>query len=141
MTTPSSSAPTRRATLGREHRRFAAAARTRVGTLLSRGYRATTFTRAVLDPPSLRTLAVTFDDAYRSVLELARPVLDELGVVASVYVPTDFAGQATPMTWPGIDMWLGGPHEHELLRSAGMSSASSPTVAGRWARTPDRIRT
>ena len=88
---------------------------TQVAALLSRGYRATTFTRAVLDPPSLRTLAVTFDDAYRSVLELARPVLDELGVVASVYVPTDFAGQATPMSWPGIDMWLGGPHEHELL--------------------------
>ncbi len=83
--------------------------------LLRRGYRATTFTRAVLDPPAPRTLAITFDDAYRSVLELARPVLEELGVVASVYVPTGFAGQATPMTWPGIDMWLGGAHERELL--------------------------
>ncbi len=83
--------------------------------LLRRGYAATTFTEAVLAPPARRTLAVTFDDAYRSVLELARPVLDELGIVASVYVPTDFAGQPTPMEWPGIDTWHGGPHEHELL--------------------------
>jgi peptidoglycan/xylan/chitin deacetylase (PgdA/CDA1 family) len=89
--------------------------RAQVARLLRGGYRPTTFTQAVLDPPAGRTLAVTFDDAYRSVLELARPVLDELGVVASIYVPTDFAGQATPMAWPGIDEWLGGPHEHELL--------------------------
>jgi len=83
--------------------------------LLERDYEATTFTQAVLDPPAPRTLAVTFDDAYRSVLELARPILDGLGIVATVYVPTDFAGQPTPMTWPGIDGWLGGPHERELL--------------------------
>ncbi len=86
-----------------------------ISRLLRAGYAATTFTAAVLDPPSARTLAVTFDDAYRSVLELARPVLDELGVVASIFVPTDFAGQATPMAWPGIDEWLSGPHAGELL--------------------------
>lgn len=83
--------------------------------LLARGYVATTFSEAVLRPPAARTLAVTFDDAYRSVLELARPVLDELGIPGSVYVPTDFAGQDTPMSWPGIEMWLAGPYESELL--------------------------
>ena len=30
----------------------------------------------VADPPSDRTFAVTFDDAYRSVLESARPIMD-----------------------------------------------------------------
>ncbi len=89
--------------------------REQVSRLLRAGYAATTFTEAVLDPPSPRTLAITFDDAYRSVLELARPVLDEFGVVASIYVPTDFAGQPTPMSWPGIDEWLAGPHASELL--------------------------
>lgn len=60
------------------------------------------------------TVAITFDDAYRSVLELAKPILDSHGMRASVYVPTDWAGREEPMTWPGIDQWLGGPHEHEL---------------------------
>jgi peptidoglycan/xylan/chitin deacetylase (PgdA/CDA1 family) len=60
------------------------------------------------------TAILTFDDAYRSVLELAKPILDSHGMRASVYVPTDWAGRAEPMTWPGIDQWLGGPHEHEL---------------------------
>jgi peptidoglycan/xylan/chitin deacetylase (PgdA/CDA1 family) len=83
--------------------------------LLSRGYAATTFTAAMLDPPGRKTLAVTFDDAYRSVYELALPVLSELGVPGTVFVPTNFAGGEAPMSWPGIDSWIGGPHERELL--------------------------
>jgi peptidoglycan/xylan/chitin deacetylase (PgdA/CDA1 family) len=85
--------------------------------LVRRGYRGATFQQAVVSPPARRTLAVTFDDAYRSVLELAFPILARLGLPGSVFVPTDFAGRA-PMAWPGIDRWLGGPHEQEL---AGMS--------------------
>ena len=83
--------------------------------LLRRGYRPVTFERAVLDPPGNRTMAVTFDDAYRSVLELARPIMDRLGVPGSVFAPTDWVGREKPMTWDGIDQWLGGPHEQELL--------------------------
>jgi peptidoglycan/xylan/chitin deacetylase (PgdA/CDA1 family) len=83
--------------------------------LLRRGYRPATFERAVLDPPARRTMAVTFDDAYRSVLELARPIMDRLGVPGTVFAPTDWVGREVPMTWDGIDQWLGGPHEQELL--------------------------
>ena len=43
-------------------------------TLLDRGYRGATFSEAVSAPPAPRTLAVTFDDAYRSVLRLAFPI-------------------------------------------------------------------
>jgi peptidoglycan/xylan/chitin deacetylase (PgdA/CDA1 family) len=82
--------------------------------LIGRGYRPVTFTRAVLDPPDRRCLAVTFDDAYRSVLELGRPILDELGVPATVFAPTDFPAHPEAMRWPGIDRWLGTPHEPEL---------------------------
>ena len=89
--------------------------RDQLAHLLRRGYVPTTFTEAVLRPPARRTLAVTFDDAYRSVLELAAPVLDALAIPGTVYVPSDFAGQDGPMAWPGIEQWLGGPHEHELL--------------------------
>ena len=62
-----------------------------------------------------RTVAVTFDDAYLSVFELARPILDEVGFPATVFVPTDYPGSpAQPMAWDGIDKWLSGPYEREL---------------------------
>jgi peptidoglycan/xylan/chitin deacetylase (PgdA/CDA1 family) len=81
--------------------------------LLDRGYRGVTFAEAVASPPG-KTLAVTFDDAYLSVLELGKPILDRLGLPATVFVPTDYPDRDGPMAWPGIDQWLGGPHEAEL---------------------------
>jgi len=84
-------------------------------TLLRRGYRGATFRDAVTRPPHRRTVAITFDDAYRSVLALAFPILDRLGLPATVFVPTSFAGASAPMAWPGIDHWSGGDHERELL--------------------------
>jgi peptidoglycan/xylan/chitin deacetylase (PgdA/CDA1 family) len=86
-----------------------------VGWLIRRGYEPARFLDAVLAPGSKRTLAITFDDAYRSVHELAGPVLRQLGAVASVYAPTDWVGSERPMRWPGIDNWRGTPHERELL--------------------------
>jgi peptidoglycan/xylan/chitin deacetylase (PgdA/CDA1 family) len=83
--------------------------------LLGRGYTPTTFSHALADPPGDRTLAVTFDDAYRSVLELAHPIMERLGVRGTVFAPTDWVGRGEPMTWSGIDQWLGGPHEQELV--------------------------
>jgi peptidoglycan/xylan/chitin deacetylase (PgdA/CDA1 family) len=83
--------------------------------LLERGYAPATFEQALSSPPGRRTVAVTFDDAYRSVLERAHPIMERLGVPGTVFVPTDFAGKPEPMRWQGIDQWLGGPHEPELL--------------------------
>ena len=82
--------------------------------LVARGYRGATFHEAVTSPPDGPTLAVTFDDAYLSVLELAKPVMDRLGLVGTVFVPTDYPERDQPMAWPGIDQWLGGEHEDEL---------------------------
>ena len=82
--------------------------------LVRRGYVGVTFEQAVTDPPASRTLAVTFDDAFRSVLDLALPVMRRLGLPGSLYVPTDFPGRPGPMAWEGTDHWVGGPHEHEL---------------------------
>jgi peptidoglycan/xylan/chitin deacetylase (PgdA/CDA1 family) len=59
-------------------------------------------------------VAVTFDDNYRSVLELAKPILDRHGYVGTVFVPTDWPGDTRPMQWQGIDRWLGTPHEQEM---------------------------
>lgn len=57
---------------------------------------------------------MTFDDAYLSVPELALPVLADLGVPATVFVPTDHADRRSLRRWPGISQWLGTPWEQEL---------------------------
>ncbi len=82
--------------------------------LVRRGYRGATFTEATGPPTNRRTVAVTFDDAFRSVFELARPILERFELVATVFVPTDFIDAGGQLRWSGIDQWRGGPHEHEL---------------------------
>jgi peptidoglycan/xylan/chitin deacetylase (PgdA/CDA1 family) len=88
--------------------------RAQLHTLADRGYVGATFTEAVAGRARGRRVAITFDDGYRNVLTVARPILDELGWPATVFVPTDFVGRDEPMHWPGIENWLGSPHEPEL---------------------------
>jgi peptidoglycan/xylan/chitin deacetylase (PgdA/CDA1 family) len=90
------------------------ALREHVGWLAARGYRGTTFSDAVLTPPAARTVAFTFDDAHRSVLELAHPILSAAGWPATVFVPTDYATEQRPLDWPGLEQWRGGAWEREL---------------------------
>jgi peptidoglycan/xylan/chitin deacetylase (PgdA/CDA1 family) len=82
--------------------------------LARRGYHGTTFSEAVKGTASGRAVVVTFDDAFRSVLTLAEPTLTRLGLVGTVFVPTDFPGAGRPLVWPGVDHWVGGSFEHEL---------------------------
>lgn len=84
-----------------------------VESLLRRGYRGVTFSEAASGGTG-RRVAVTFDDAYVSVYEHALPILERLGVPATLFVPTAYVGRSEPMSWPGIDHWTGGPHELEL---------------------------
>ncbi len=86
-----------------------------IGLLASRGYRGATFTEAALQDGPEKLAAVTFDDGYRSVIEVARPILDRHGFPATVFVPTRFMDSEEPLSWDGIEEWLGGPHENELL--------------------------
>jgi peptidoglycan/xylan/chitin deacetylase (PgdA/CDA1 family)/glycosyltransferase involved in cell wall biosynthesis len=67
-------------------------------------------------PP--RPVLVTFDDAYRNNLEFAKPILEELGIPMTLFVPTDFVGHAECY-------WL----EELEWRVSG-----SPTVAVPWGR-------
>lgn len=85
-----------------------------VESFLRRGYRGATFTEALTAPPAERTFVVTFDDAAESVLRLAAPLLDGLGVPGTIFVPSDYPDSGRPMSWAGIDRWLGGEHEPEL---------------------------
>lgn len=85
-----------------------------IGHLLARGYRGVTFAEAARGAPG-RVMAVTFDDAYASIVDSAYPILARLGVPGTVFVPTDFPDRREPMYWPGMEQWLDGPHEDELL--------------------------
>ncbi len=82
--------------------------------ILRRGYEGRTFTEAVTAPGGGRVLAVTFDDAYRSVLEHARPVLDRLGIPATVFAPTGYVDEGLSLAWAGTDHWMATEHAREL---------------------------
>jgi peptidoglycan/xylan/chitin deacetylase (PgdA/CDA1 family) len=72
----------------------------------SRGYRGVTVAESDRlrsgTPASGRILAVTFDDAFRSVM-LAAPVLERLGWPATVFVVTSFVDSGQPLNWYGLD--------------------------------------
>ena len=82
--------------------------------ILRRGYEGRTFTDAVTAPDAGRVLAVTFDDAYRSVLDHAKPVLDRLGIPATIFAPTGYIDAGMPLAWAGTDHWLTTEHAAEL---------------------------
>lgn len=84
-------------------------------TLSRSGYRGVTFLEAATGQPGGRSVAITFDDAFRSVLRVARPILDRYEMPATVFVPTAFAADPAPMRWPGIDRWLDTRHASELV--------------------------
>jgi peptidoglycan/xylan/chitin deacetylase (PgdA/CDA1 family) len=88
--------------------------------LRRRGFVGATFSEAVADPPAPRTLSVTFDDGYRSVIERAFPILEQFDMPGTVFVPSQYATSPEPPFWQGKrhQQWFGGPFESEL---AGLS--------------------
>jgi peptidoglycan/xylan/chitin deacetylase (PgdA/CDA1 family) len=82
--------------------------------LLDRGYEGATLVDALTAPSSTRVVVVTFDDAYQRSLAAARPILQRLGMPATVFVPTDHVGNGQPMTWAGNEAWAGTRYEDEL---------------------------
>ena len=82
--------------------------------LVAHGYRGVTFSEAVRERAAGPTVAITFDDGYRSVLEHAAPLMASLGLPGTAYVVTDFVDSGRTLTWPGIDRWVSGVHDSEL---------------------------
>lgn len=86
-----------------------------IGWLLQRGFTPALFHDAVTRPTASRTVAITFDDGFRSVLEHGFPVLSALGVPATIFVSTnDVDEQPRPFAGPVHSTYLGTSHEHEL---------------------------
>ncbi len=97
--------------------------------LAHRGWHASTFTDAVMNPPARKTVAVTFDDAFLSVRELALPVLTSLRWPATVFAPTAFMAHRQALSWAGIDHWQTTAYAMELL-SMDWSDLGELTDAG-----------
>lgn len=83
-------------------------------SLLDAGYEGATLTDALTVPSAGRTVAVTFDDAHRSVHRAALPIMERLNIPGTIFVPTDFPDSGRPMGWPGYTEWMGTEHEQEL---------------------------
>jgi peptidoglycan/xylan/chitin deacetylase (PgdA/CDA1 family) len=94
--------------------------------LARQGYTGVTFGAAVGEPDVGRRVSVTFDDAFLSVLELAKPILDELGWPATVFAVADHVRDGWPLAWAGTERWLTTEHEQEL---AGMDAAQLQALA------------
>lgn len=73
--------------------------RAQLRRLADRGLRGVTLSEAARGGAG--TVAITFDDGFASVMTAAKPVLDELGWRASVFVVTDHVGSGEPMLWLG----------------------------------------
>lgn len=85
-----------------------------VGHLLRRGYTPRTLSAALAAGTGQRMLVVTFDDAFRSVLDHALPILRRLGVPATLFVPTDYVSAGAPLDWSSLGRWRGTSWEDEL---------------------------
>lgn len=76
--------------------------------LARRGFRGATL-HVVAHAPAGRLAAITFDDGLRSVLDRAKPILDELGWPGTVFAVTDAVSAAAPLAWLGGDEEPVGP--------------------------------
>ena len=56
-----------------------------------------------------RSVAITFDDGYVDNLEYGLPVLERLGVPATIYVATGYIGSDAPFWWDEAEDLLVGP--------------------------------
>lgn len=82
--------------------------------LIRRGYRPATLSAALDRAPSGKTLVVTFDDAFASVLERAFPVLEALSAPATVFVPTAYVAGGEALQWASMEKWAGTRFADEL---------------------------
>ncbi len=82
--------------------------RAQLELLTAAGYRAVTIREAV-EQPQRHTVALTFDDGFLAVHELALPLLEEFGMVATVFVPTSFVCAGRELSWDGYEGPRRGP--------------------------------
>lgn len=81
-----------------------AALRRQLSSLVARGYEGVTFHDAVTGTPVRPRLAVTFDDGELCVLDHGLPVLEELGLTATIFVPVFRIGMPHYLSWDDLSL-------------------------------------
>ena len=77
------------------------------------------------EPPSRPRVALTFDDGYRTVIDVALPILREYGVSATAFLlPGRWGGHATWAAGPGREAPLWDRADVERWTAAGMTIGS-----------------
>jgi peptidoglycan/xylan/chitin deacetylase (PgdA/CDA1 family) len=76
--------------------------RRQLSSLLARGFEGVTFQDAVTGRAAGPRMAVTFDDGELCVLDHGFPVLEELGLVATMFVPTARVGTPKHLSWDDL---------------------------------------
>jgi len=82
---------------------------------------------------SAARFSVTFDDGYHDNLALAAPVLERLGIPATLFVTTDFIGTQRLFWWEQLGEMLRATHEKVLELSE-----VAPELRTRW-QLPERL--
>lgn len=82
--------------------------------LIRRGYHPATLADALGRRVAGKTVVVSFDDAYRSVIARGLPVLSRLGIPATVFVPTAYVGSDEQIAWSALSRWANTPFAAEL---------------------------
>jgi peptidoglycan/xylan/chitin deacetylase (PgdA/CDA1 family) len=97
--------------------------RAQLEMMLEAGFRFVTVAELAAEaggkPPTPGIAAVSFDDAMQNLRTAALPILQELGIRATVYVPTDWLGGRSPWIGPGGDGAILTEEELRELAAAG----------------------
>lgn len=82
--------------------------------------------------PHSRTVAVSFDDGFASVVRLAGPILQACGAGATVFVSTAFIDTGAPFPWPyaATDPPLSWDQVRELVRAGFTVGSHAATHVG-----------
>lgn len=90
-------------------------------TLLASRRRVVPLERVVDGTAPRGSVALTFDDGYRSVLEHAVPVLEHLGLPSTMFMPTAFVGDRNRWNGPtGLDLSIMSVGEMQECERRGM---------------------
>lgn len=75
-----------------------------MGWLYEQGYRSVPLTDLLSDNKREKVFAITFDDGFKSQIEIAAPILSDYGFSATAFIATDWLSKKSKATFLAVDM-------------------------------------